>query len=311
MSTRSIARHRGIPRYQAVLVGLAMVMLLAVTGCSYSNNESGETSVVYNGGVTGSTNKAFDKCVPAAQGESIGTNDSEYKYPANTRDFEFGREGAERPTAIEVVTKDNVTMTVTGIFNFALNTNCEGEGDNKGGMIRKFHEQIGTHYGASSEGLKQWDSMLVKYVGQPLERALDDASKQYTWVELYSGSKKPEWEKKVADLMTNYSKAQTGRDYFCEPNYRGVGNCGEPTLTVQQPSPPQTIKDALTASQAALEQVKAAENENKAAAAKARGIKSLVDVLGPQGYVLYQAMQDGRITLMPIPQGSGINVPAK
>lgn len=303
-------RHRRTSRMpRHALVGILALGLVALSGCSYADNTSGETSVVYRGGATGATDRSYKTCVPAAKSNKIGVNDTRYIYPANTRDFSFGTgEGSQERGAIEVVTKDNVTMQVNGIFNFALNITC----DDKGGPLKTFHEQIGTHYGANSDDIpKDWNAMMAKYVGQPLERALDDATKSYNWLELYSGAKKPEWEKKVADLMTNYSKAQTGQEYWCEPNFRGSGNCGEPTLTVQQPVPPKNISDAMAAAQAAIENKKAALNNNATITTEAEGIAILVKILGPQGYVLYQAMKDGRITLMPIPQGGNINVQPK
>ena len=42
-----------------------------------------------------------------------------------------------------------------------------------------------------------------------------------------------------------------------------------------------------------------------------QSIKALVAVLGPDGYVAYQAIKDGKISVIPIPQGSSVVVQPK
>lgn len=295
----------------ALLAGV--LVFLFVSGCTRSNNGSNLMSVVYKNTAGGHASKVFLRCVPSNTNLGRGHSDDEYKYPTDTRYYEWGRDGAESKDPITVVTKDNVTMTVVGTFNFALNTSCgnkDKDGNYDGGVIRKFHEQIGLRAGANGDEIpKDWNSILAQYVAQPLNRALDNATKNYTWLELYGNqAKKAEWQRQVGLLMTQYVQDQTHEDYFCNPDFRGSGDCGQPTLTVQQPVPPANIQAALNDAQAAIQENAANEARVKSNKSEAAAIAELVKVLGPEGFVLYQAIKDKQITVVPIPQGGAINV---
>ena len=91
-----------------------------------------------------------------------------------------------------VVSNDDLELTVEGVVTFTLNPTCE--------VLREWHERIGLKYEADTpEG---WVEMLVTYIGQPLNRALDDATKEYSWRDLYTSAEaKAEWEQKVGELL--------------------------------------------------------------------------------------------------------------
>ena len=58
-----------------------------------------------------------------------------------------------------------------------------------------------------------------------------------------------------------------------------------PQLTIQQPIPPEDVRQALTRAQTAIEETAAQEEENKRVEMELEAIKQLVDVLGPEGYI--------------------------
>jgi hypothetical protein len=286
-------------RAVAALAAVATVGLVA--GCTGVSTNPDEVGLTYNAGPVSDTQ--FDVCVNPGNREWDGPGDLHYTYPFGQRTYVFAGEGSES-APISVVTKDNVTMTVSGVATFALNTDCK--------TIKQFHERIGIKYRAWMENGETgdgWLKMLNTYLKQPLDKAMDAVSKEYGYKQLYSDPKvKEDWESKVAALATQFIKDQSGADFFCQPSYAGTGKCGQPTLTLQAPVPPENIRVALTAEQEAVAQNEAQKQKNARVRTELESIKALVDVLGPDAYVLYQAIQDGKVTVVPVPQGTGINI---
>ncbi|MGV9413829.1 SPFH domain-containing protein [Nocardia sp. NPDC003693] len=257
-----------------------------------------EAGLEYDAGPFSAT--TFSNCVSPGNREYHGPGDQVYLYPAGQRTFEFaGTEDAEI-TQATVVSKDDLELQVTGLVTFSLNTDCD--------TLQQFHERIGIKYEAyESDG---WVSMLRDYIGHPLERALDDATKAFAWRDLYTSAEtKGNWERAVGELLAKYIAEQGGEAFFCSPVYTpGAGDCGDPQLTIQQPIPPEPVRAALTDTQRAIEATRAQGEENVRVTTELEAIRSLVAVLGPEGYVLYQAIKDGKVQVVPVPNGVGVNI---
>lgn len=282
---------------------LAVLGLLgALTGCTSISTQPDEAGLTYNAGPLSDT--AFDTCVGPGNRDWDGPGDKHYTYPFGQRTFDFGGQDSLEGGAISIVTSDNVTMTVAGVATFALNTDCE--------TLRQFHERIGIKFqawmenGTTTDG---WRDMLRIYLKQPLEKAMDAVSKKYGYKALYSDpAVKEKWEDEISLLASQFIKDQAGADYFCQPGYAGTGPCGQAVLTLQSPVPPENIRAALTAEQEAVAQNNAQKQRNETVRTELESIRELVKVLGPEAYVLYKAIQDGKVTVVPVPAGSGINV---
>lgn len=280
-------------------IAAAALLVLGLTACSASTGPD-QIGLEYDAGPFSST--TFDNCIGPGQREYYGPGDLVYIYPGGQRTLTFSSaEHAEMSQAV-VVSNDDLELTVEGVVTFTLNPTCE--------VLREWHERIGLKYEADTpEG---WVEMLVTYIGQPLNRALDDATKEYSWRDLYTSAEaKAEWEQKVGELLSVYIAEQSGGgDFFCAPNYTGAEDqeCGTPQLTIQQPIPPEDVRQALTRAQTAIEETAAQEEENKRVEMELEAIKQLVDVLGPEGYILYEALKDGKIEVVPVPQGGAVNI---
>nr|BFE87928.1 hypothetical protein GCM10020093_105290 [Planobispora longispora] len=96
--------------------------------------------------------------------------------------------------------------------------------------------------------------------------------------------------------------------YFCGQNYAGSGDCGDISLTIQKPEPPGTLVDALSAEQAAKAENVAQAQRNAKVRTELESIRDLVKVLGKDGAVLWQAIQKGQVTVVPVPQGADLNI---
>ncbi|MEY9214665.1 hypothetical protein NI17_018665 [Thermobifida halotolerans] len=276
----------------------AALTVLGLTACSVSTGPD-QVGLEYDSGAFSST--TFDNCVEPGEREYYGPGDQTFVYPGGQRTFTFsGSEHAEAPPAT-VVSNDDLELTVEGVVTFTLNPTCE--------TLREWHERIGLKYDADTDA--GWVRMLATYIGQPLNRALDDASKDYSWRDLYTSAEaKAEWEKKVGELLSAYIAEQGGGEFFCSLDYTGAEGqeCGAPQLTIQQPVPPADVREALTKAQTAIEETAAQEEENKRVEMELEAIEQLVEVLGPEGYVLYEALKNGDIEVIPVPSGGGVNI---
>jgi len=298
-----------VTRIRLGRLGAALLLLSTLTACSTVNTEPDEKALHYQGGSF--TSSKYKNCVDPSTREWDGPGDKHYKYPFGQRTFAFtgGDDGDSPP--ITVVSKDNVQLTVTGVATFALNTDCK--------KLREFHDRIGAKFNAyvgegetDKEMLAGWVKMLNVYMKQPLDKAMDAVSKEYGYSELFTNPRvKEEWEDKVGKLVAQFAEDQSGGDYFCSPSYTGTGPCGEFSLTIQSPTPPDEIVRALAAQQVAVAENNAQRQRNVTAQTKIEQIKALVAVLGVQGYIEYarteatiEAIRSGKTQLYVLPNGT-------
>lgn len=220
-----------------------------------------------------------------------------YDYPAGQRTYTFTGDGkgADAP-AFKANTSDGVEMTVSGVVGFRLNTDCAS--------LRSFHENVGLKFAAAMDGAdtsEGWQKMLNTYLGASIQRAVNDATQARTWRALYSDPKtKTEWEADVKNKLPTYVKQAMGGAYF---------DAFAPTI--QKPDIPNDLADALRAAQVAVQQNDAQKKRNEQVQSELESIRALVAVLGPEGYNTYQAIKDGKVTVLPIPQGSSVVVQPK
>ncbi|MET8006285.1 SPFH domain-containing protein [Nonomuraea glycinis] len=268
---------------------LAAAALLAVTACSITT-DTNEVGLDYDyDSWSGTTTK--EGCVPPGQRAWQDINDPGYVYPADQRSFDFSANDGAESKPITVVSKDNLEMSVAGVSTFYLNQDCD--------TLATFHDKIGKKFAADTD--EGWKRLLGVYIKQPLDRAMDAAAKKYAWKQLYADPAiKQAWETEVATLAQQFIKEQAGADYFTQFRF-----------TLQQPQPPANVSKALASAQEAIEQNAAQKNKNEQVKTELESIKELVEVLGPEGYVLYQAMKDGKVSLVPVPIGSNVNVTPK
>lgn len=275
---------------------------LAATGCSRVSTEPDEVVLHYAGGTFEAIK--FERCINPSSGATLlGPGDTDYHYPFGQRTFDFsGAEDAESG-GISVVSKDNVEMKVAGSATFTLNTDCK--------VLQQFHEKIGRKFGAFFEEgeSRGWTRMLNFYFKQPLDRAMDAASQEFEWKKLFNDpGVKQQWEQRVGQLARQFIKETAGADYFCQPNYAGVGDCGDVVLTIQKPQPPESLINALAAEQAAKQQNLAQQQINAKVKTELESIEDLVRVLGPNGAIMWKAIQDGKVDVIPVPQSGNITI---
>ncbi|MDG4833096.1 SPFH domain-containing protein [Solwaraspora sp. WMMD1047] len=292
-------------RRLGITVGIGALLVL-VTGCSTVSTESDQVSLHYDAGAFSST--TYQECVTENNRTWDGPGEKYFTYPAGQRTFDFsGNDDAEVPP-YTVVSKDNQELSVSGGLTFHLDTSCEPDG----GMLREFHEEIGLKFQPilDDDGryTDNWLELLRFYIGQPLNKALTTEAQKYDWLALYNDPQtRASFESAINASLGNSVKATTGgKAYFLDFN-----------LTLQKPTPRQELVDGLAAVQVAITERQAVIEQNATVDEKLKQIRKLVAVLGPYGYVLYDAMQrclvsetaKGCPTFLPVPEGGNINVP--
>lgn len=272
---------------------------LALAGCSTVSTNPDQAGLHYSGGSFSSTK--FSNCVESGSRAWDGPGDKHYVYPAGQRTFAFG-EGDNQDSAPLSVAAGNVQLTAYGVARFELDTDCK--------VLQQFHEKIGGKFGVSTDGGDYndvaWRKLIGTYVLQPLQRAMADAAADpdvaggadQAWVALYNDpAAKARWEKRVGELLPEYVKQVSGGDYF--RNF---------SVTLQKPGLPEALQQSLQKLEQAIRDQQTQVETNKTLELERQGIQGLVDQLGPEGFNVYTALKDGKVTVMPIPQGSSVIV---
>lgn len=261
---------------KSAIIAASALSVALLAGCSVSTGPS-EVALEYDAGTFSST--TFDKCVNPGNREWLGPEDQSFVYPAGQRNYVFKNndENSDRG-AYGVITKDPVSLDVEGQITFELNTDCE--------VLKTFHERIGKD--------KDWSGILSVYLDQALNRAIQEATTGFTWNELLNDNvKKQAWDKAVLEKLPEYVKQATGGEYF-----RNFG------VTLQKPILPQKITDAINGVEEARQNNIKQEMQNATITTELDSIKELVAVLGVNGYLGYS----GKVQIVPVPDGSAVNV---
>lgn len=290
-----------IGRRIALLAATAVVL----AGCSIANTTASEVALQYGAGPFDS--RVFVQCVPTGTREINDVNDDHYYYPAGQRDFTFGDGDGMDSAPLTSTTSDAQEIRVTGTVKFTLNTDCSEFTDPTGkkwpgGKLQFFHELIAAKYDAAptdgGEPMKGgWQSLLRNYVGAALDRATDNEALKYGWQALYTDTaKKAQWEKDVLDQLPAILKTLT----------QGMDLITINSVLLQKPGIQGGLVQGLTDRQAAELRNQAAEVDKQAAANFPGGIA------GYQAYqqqqAINQAIKDGKVQVLPVPQGSPIIV---
>jgi regulator of protease activity HflC (stomatin/prohibitin superfamily) len=291
-TTNTIATRAGALRKASggflLLLVLAVGVLLFVRPTTVSTGPD-QVALHYSDGAF--TPRRFQDCVSSSTRAWDGPGDKHYSYPKSQRNYVFG-EGGDRPM-VTFVSKDGIEMSVDGVAAFLLNTDCK--------TLQKFHDLIGNRYAAymdttDGNGSAGWLQMLSVYISRPLETAIDRASQNYTYTELYTDpAVKAQWEQEVLEQMPEL----VGRQIDGEEEF-----FTDFAITLQKPVPPESVKAALVAQQEAVArakakeaeaaaQVKAAQAQIEVEKAEAAKIAERIKVLGQEGYLKQYAIDHG------------------
>lgn len=293
-------------RFKRVLLavcGLAVVGVSA-TACSVANTAPDQVALHYSGGTFSS--QKFQNCVDPGTRKTYGAGDKYFYYPTGQRTFKFSNDGGSDTKPLTASTKDQQELSVSGTITFTLNTSCEKFKDSTGrewpgGMLQKFNDTVGRKFQAySSDGGSEpgsgWDKMLSVYIKDTTDRAVDNEALKYGWEDLYNNVEtKTQWEKDVVSKIPDLVKQLSGDDFFTINS-----------VLLQKPDISSVLKEQLAAKQAAILRGQAAAQDQKAAENWPGGIQAYLAY--QQQLAINKAITDGKVQVIPIPQGSGVIV---
>lgn len=269
------------------VAALAATLFLGAS-CGLESSQVNEVGLVYSGGWF--EDKEFKEFLPVgATNKATGFGSRTYKYRIDQRSYRADAKNNGADTAPPVVvSKDDQRLKVDYQLYFKLNRDPK--------VLRKFHENIGVKTDAwTNDG---WVQMLRDYFEPQIERSLETSALSFNWRDLYASE-----EARVAfqnDAVERIKVAITdviGDDYFCGPSYSGPDTtCGDFTMTVGKPEP---VNEGLVAA-VEQEQTNAAataaqEQANQRITKELEAERELVELYGPQGALLREAIRSGKV----------------
>lgn len=276
-------------RKKLTIAAIITTLAVATTACSTVNTQPDQQALRYSDPAMGA--KQYKEHFGPSSYDMASMMNVDYTYPAGQRVYSFLPGDGGDGNVFAPTTKDGVTLTVEGSVRFALTSEPE--------KLQEFHEKIGLRMKAYDD--EGWREMLRVYLRASINRAITDATQGLNWADIYTDpAVKAEWEKDVADLLPQYVEQAIGGDYI-----------GDFEVTLQKPILPEDLENALKDAEVAAQQARVQEERNQQVNSELDSIRELVDVLGPDGYNVYQAIKDGKVTVMPIPTGSDITIPTK
>lgn len=283
------------------IAGIAILMGFAISACGMADSAINELCLIYSGGTF--EDKSYQGLLkPGSTAKSIGMGSSTYCYQTDQRSYiANGKNNGADATPVEVVSKDDVRMSVDYQLYFTINQDES--------TLREFHENLGVKTKAwKKDG---WIQLLREYFEPQIERALEAAALQSNWRDLYASeeARVAFQSATVANLKRNIRDV-IGNDYFCGPQYDGTNECGDFTFTVGKPYPINAdIIGAIEAEQTAAANTIAQEQKNAQIRAELEVKRELVELYGPDGALLYEAIKNGQVKLMVIPDSGNVSVP--
>lgn len=287
------------------LLVLLPIAAVALAACSIVNTTASQVALQYGGGPFDS--KSFKDCTGPSTHQTRDVSDTFYYAPLGQRDYSFGIGRGEDTAALTSVTKDGQQISVTGTVKFTLNTDCTPWKDSTGrtwpgGRLQAFWELIGKKYDAlptdaDSDLPAGWDDMLDNYLGAAVDRASDTEALNFGWQALYtSAAATTAWSQQVqTDIPKILNSLTLGTDLIHID-----------VVLLQKPGIQEQLQAGLASKQAAILRQQSAAVDEQAAKSFPGGVP------GYQAYqqqqAVNQAIESGKVKVIPIPEGSSIVV---
>lgn len=280
----------------------AIILALVGSSCGLKSSGTNELCLIYSGGVF--EDKSYQGLLkPGATNKSTGYGSKTYCYRTDQRSYIANSQNNGADAApVTVVSQDDVRMSVDYQLYFKINQ------DEK--ILKRFHENLGIKTKAwTKDG---WVQLLREYFEPQIERSLEQAALLHNWRDLYATEEaRATFNQETIANLKKQIREVIGDDYFCGPTYDGTNDCGDFTFTVGKPQPTNgDIIDAIEAEQTAKTRAVAQAQENERIRVQLEAERTIVDLYGPQGALLREALRSGKVQIMVVPQGSDVAVPA-
>lgn len=289
----------------AVATFLFLVLIISFIE-GWKSTPPDKLAVHYTGGIF--QGQHFVNVVQPGQAPNfVGLWQNWYLYPSTQRNYivDANPGQGDRPNTdyIHTVSSDHIEADWNMAVAFKLNTDPP--------VIKQFHEQLGLKYQAWTDD--GWNNLLDQTLRQVLENKMAAETGKYTIDQLYGDpATRQAIQDAVGSDLKNGVNAQLGGDFFCGPTYnpKHPETCPPLQFIIKgQPKVPdgvaaryQSVKNAALDAETAKNNVAAATQQELAA-------EQLNKALSNPNYVLYQAIQSGKVSFWVIPSGTNLTVP--
>ena len=285
-------------KFKKFFVALVLACAMLFTGCANVTTAVDQQAVHENGGPF--TNPKVVNCVePGTRERQDWVGETFRYYPSGPRSWLFDSSSDSDDDAYKVYVKSPtidgkqgqaISLTMPGEATMTLTGNCD--------LLMDFDEQYGRKYHAYVEESNTqpgagWDTFLNAKFAPALQNGLNVATQGYTYDQIVADPNlRSTLQDAVAEATLSSLNRSLGDDYFTDVQ-----------VTLFQPTLPESI-------QTAIDQNEATKQFNAKVQTELDTMKELVKILGPNGYIMYKALQDGNIPVLPVPQGSGVSIPS-
>ena len=276
--TSKVRSGRSGGRLRMVLAAVGgLVVVGVVLAFSTSSVATGPNQVALHIGGGPIESAHFKGCVPASTRQNFNSPGDKYvTYTTAQRDWDAtGQDGADS-APFQIVSKDNVTMTVPVIVRFYQITDCQ--------TLERFYDNLGQRYNAfindDGSGSPGWEIMVRKIVADPVDVELNSIAQKYDWLTIRND---PAVRNEIANSLrqdiVGLVKKNAQGNYF--DNFSVLVKKPEPT----DPTMLQRINTAqgqIYAAEAAQKTAAAqkAQAEAEIAVAKAQAAKKVAEIMG-------------------------------
>lgn len=299
-----------------VVVVLVVIALPIYWFGAKASAEPNKTCVVYSGGPF--TDKEFQEILePGTTNKIIGWGSTARCYNNDQRSYiASNKEGADTSPVVVTCRGDDVVegeesttdkstsqISVTFDYNmyFTLNT-AEEE-------LETFDREIGRKTKANTD--EGWVEMLRDYMEPQVTRAMQDVATKYSCLDLVGDTEiRGKYQAEVVKQFKQNLGSVVKGDYFCAPDYTGSGDCGDISFKVSNPALPEAIRQSIEARITARQATATQRELNNTATEKLKIDDELIKKYGPQGALIYKAIESGTVTFYVLPDGSTVPVPA-
>lgn len=300
----SRGRRRPMLGLTAIVLAAVALAALPLLRSTFQRTPRDRFGISYGGGPIEGVH--FQKIVKPGSGLFFnGIFDSLYLYPADQLNYilatSTGEDGKPTGEAVVAPTADRVAVSYQVAVYFKLNTD----------ELRAFHEELGLRYQAFTDS--GWDALMRDTLRQQIEASLQEETRRHPVADLYGNAELlVKVQQEIQVTLSERLESTLGGRYFCSPNFKPGGECGDPTFVIKRTDIPKAVADAFESNRTSEVLIATKENEVRQREQEAQGIAALSAALQESGpaYVLLKAIESGQIKFWVLPDDGSVNLTA-
>lgn len=339
-------------RLHRLLAALLLLPFLAACGAQAATDE---VPVQIGGGL--GEDRDIKGCLPAGTREVFGAiGDNYIEIPVGQRTYRALSGDVAREQGPMTFTVNGVEMVTDVQVEYLVNADCERPSEDELAPLETFTRDFVVKF-ERNHGGEWFLALIREYIGRQTDQALDNGAALLSTggtlpgpegepVEVepfFANAPDPDGDgpltKPVLDWRSVLSNAEVkdaledltgaeaqrlitetmGGERFCGPGSNvAAGECLPLKVTI---TPPKAVdpryQDIIAREDIARGEVKIAQEQQAANAARVEADRIILDTYGPQGLIeqrrldlMEKAIDSGKVTVLPVPDGANVTLPA-